>query len=270
MHLEPSAGRPRPVGEAIIDMLFPGGQDGRIPIVGVTAPLGRGSDTTRLIAHMLRRAGWRVGFASSDGIYFDGRRLIAGDGRNPAGARAVLLNPAVQVAVLEATIGGVLEAGLGFDRCDVAVLAGLHDPTPYSRDTPGTPQGLVGVAGVLASILTPGGTVVLSADDPQTHTIAARYPGSALYIARDERHPFLDSHRDSGGRAAFLRDGGAVLAMGPEELSVGQVREVLSPDHATTRRAEDYLAAAGAAWVLGVSAKRIRETLQSFTLAGTP
>src|SRR5262249_36154769 len=75
MHLEPSQGKPRPVGEAIVDRLFPQGQMGRIPIAAVT---GAGQTTTaRLLAHLLARPGVVVGLACGDGLYVGGRRIDA-------------------------------------------------------------------------------------------------------------------------------------------------------------------------------------------------
>ena len=104
MHLEPSAGQPRPVGEAIVDMMFPAGENGRIPIVAVTGVNGK-TTTTRLIAHILRATGKTVGMTCTDGIYIDGRRIEAGDCSGPQSARAVLLNPKVEAAVLECARG---------------------------------------------------------------------------------------------------------------------------------------------------------------------
>src|SRR5262249_27702356 len=124
MHLEPSAGRPRPVGEAIVASLFPEGHTGRIPTVAVTGVNGK-TTTTRLIAHLLRRAGRHVGMTCTDGIYLDGRRTETRDCSGPRSAREVFLNPRVEAAVLETARGGILREGLGFDCCDVAVVTNI-------------------------------------------------------------------------------------------------------------------------------------------------
>lgn len=117
MHLEPSAGTPRPVGEAIVRLLFPEGTSARVPLAAVTD-----GTTARLLAHLLAAAGEVVGLACAGGLYVGGRRLDPGDARSAASVRAVLLNPRVTAAVLEVEPTRVLREGLGFDRCDVAVL----------------------------------------------------------------------------------------------------------------------------------------------------
>ncbi|HVA48147.1 MAG TPA: cyanophycin synthetase, partial [Pirellulales bacterium] len=119
MHLGPSHGRPRPVAEAIVERMFAPGETGRIPLVAVTGTNGK-TTTTRLLAHVLASAGSSVGMACSDGVFIAGRRIEAGDCSGPRSARSVLLNPAVDAAVLETARGGILREGLGFDLCDVA------------------------------------------------------------------------------------------------------------------------------------------------------
>ena len=126
MHLEPSSGKSRPVGEAIVGTLFAEGESGRIPIVAVTGVNGK-TTTTRLIGHILRGTGRRVGMTCTEGIFVDDRRIQTGDCSGPQSAQAVLLNPSVDAAVLETARGGILRAGLGFDRCDVAVVTNIGE-----------------------------------------------------------------------------------------------------------------------------------------------
>jgi cyanophycin synthetase len=124
MHLQPSFGKGRPVGEAIIANMFAAGDDGRIPIVAVAGTNGK-TTTVRLIAHILGQQGLRVGMTTTDGVYIEGRRIDTGDCSGPKSARNVLLHPGVDAAVLETARGGVLREGLGFDRCDVAVVTNI-------------------------------------------------------------------------------------------------------------------------------------------------
>ncbi|MEX0585525.1 MAG: Mur ligase family protein, partial [Pirellulales bacterium] len=126
MHLEPSSGKARPVGEAIVATLFGEGETGRIPIVAVTGVNGK-TTTTRFIAHLVAAQGLKVGMSSTDGIYIDGRRVDKGDCSGPLSARSVLMHPSVEAAVLETARGGILRAGLGFDRCDVAVVTNIGE-----------------------------------------------------------------------------------------------------------------------------------------------
>ncbi|HEY0462903.1 MAG TPA: Mur ligase family protein, partial [Polyangiaceae bacterium] len=124
MHIEPSSGRGRPVGKAIVDSMFAPGDDARIPIVAITGTNGK-TTTTRCIAHLLQQRGLRVGMTCTDGIYVEGRRIDTGDCSGPKSARAVLAHPRVDAAVLETARGGMLREGLGFDWCDVAVVTNV-------------------------------------------------------------------------------------------------------------------------------------------------
>ena len=126
MHLAPSAGQPRPVGDAIIGTLFPEGDNGRIPIVAVTGVNGK-TTTTRFTAHILKGTGATVAHTCTDGIYIDDRRIDNGDCSGPLSARNVLMNPEVEMAVLETARGGILRAGLGFDKCDVAIVTNIGE-----------------------------------------------------------------------------------------------------------------------------------------------
>ena len=100
MHLEPSVGISRPVGEAIVEAIFPAGENGRIPIVAVTGVNGK-TTTTRFIAHILRGTGKCVGMTCTDGIFVGDRRVDNGDCSGPQSARSVLMNPSVDMAVFE-------------------------------------------------------------------------------------------------------------------------------------------------------------------------
>ena len=119
MHLQPSIGTPQPVGDAIIETLFPADDNGRIPVVAVTGVNGK-TTTTRLIAHIIAMQGKCVGMTNTDGVYIGSRRIDTGDCSGPASAKRILMNPTVDAAVLETARGGIIRAGLAFDQCDVA------------------------------------------------------------------------------------------------------------------------------------------------------
>jgi cyanophycin synthetase len=119
MHISPSFGKGRAVGEAIMDTLYAPGDDGRIPVVAVTGTNGK-TTTVRLIAHLLASSGLRTGMTNTDGVYIQGRRIDSGDCSGPRSARNVLLHPDVDAAVFETARGGMLREGLAYDRCQVA------------------------------------------------------------------------------------------------------------------------------------------------------
>jgi cyanophycin synthetase len=264
MHLEPSAGTPRPVGDAVVRLLFPDGQMGRVPLVAVTGVNGK-TTTTRLIAHLLRRAGRYVGMTCTDGTYLDGRRTETRDCSGPQSARAVLLHPRVEAAVLETARGGILREGLGFDRCDVAVVTNLGSGDHFGLRGIETLDELARVKRVVVEAVAPGGAAVLNAADPPVAAMAARCPGAVVYFSRDPENDVLASHRAAGGRAAFVRGGSVVLAEGGREEVLTALADVpLTQPGPAAFQVENVLAAAAAAWRLGLPHDVLREGLASF------
>jgi cyanophycin synthetase len=264
MHLEPSAGKPRPVGEAVVSLLFPEGENGRIPVVAVTGVNGK-TTTTRLLAYLLARPGRVVGMTCTDGMFVDGRRLDARDCSGPRSARAVLLNPRVHVAVLETARGGILREGLGFDRCDVAVVTNIGDGDHLSLRGIDTLEELARVKRAVAEAVAPTGSAVLNAADPLVAAMACDCPGEVIYFARDGSNPVLAAHRRGGGRAAFVRDGALVLAEGEREQVLSPLARVpLTHGGRVAFQVENALAAAAAAWALDVPREELRAGLASF------
>ncbi len=264
MHLEPSAGKPRDVGAAIVDALFPPGATGRIPIVAVTGVNGK-TTTTRLLAHLLRHAGGYVGMTCTDGIYLDGRRTETRDCSGPQSARSILLNPRVEVAVLETARGGILREGLGFDRCDVAIVTNIGRGDHLGLRGIDTVEELARVKRVVVEAVAPGGSAVLNAADPLVAGMASVCAGAVLFFAADNNHPILVAHRAAGGRALFPRAGQIVLADGVRETPLALLADIpLTHGGAVVFQEENVLAAAAAAWALGIRPEIIRTGLISF------
>jgi cyanophycin synthetase len=265
MHLEPSAGRPRPVGEAIVGLLFPEGRTGRIPTVAVTGVNGK-TTTTRLLAHLLRRAGRHVGMTCTDGIYLDGRRTETRDCSGPRSAREVLLNPRVEAAVLETARGGILREGLGFDCCDVAVVTNIGKGDHLGLRGVQTLGDLARVKRVVVEAVAPTGTAVLNADEPLVAAMAGHCPGRVTWFARDPATPLLGAHRAAGERAVFVRGGAIVLAAGASEKELLPLDRVpLVQPGGIPFQVENVLAAAAAAWALELPPDAVRDGLETFT-----
>ncbi len=279
MHLEPSAGTPRPVGEAITDLLFPdsaapasragtgkevplGSRElssvGRIPIVAVTGVNGK-TTTSRLLAHLLRTAGRVVGLACTHGIYIDGRRTDPRDCSGPRSTRAVLLNPRVEAAVLETARGGILREGLGFDRCDVAVVTNIAGGDHLGRAGVETPEQLARVKRVVVEAVALDGVAVLNAADPLVAAMASHSPGEVLFFSRDaQRGP-------TTGRSVSVRDGRIVLGVGEGvEASFPLARIPLTHGGRIGFQVENVLAATAAAWALGIPSEVLQAGLESF------
>lgn len=264
MHLEPSSGLPRPVGEAIVSNLFAPGDDGRIPIVAVTGVNGK-TTTVRFTAHILKTWGKLVGMTCTDGIYIGPRRIDCDDCSGPQSARDVLANPAVEAAVLETARGGILRAGLGFDLCDVAVVTNIGEGDHLGLADVDTLEGLSKVKRCIVDVVKPEGTAVLNAADPLVAAMAAKCPGKVLFFALDGQHPLVVEHRASGGRAVFVRQHQIVLADGArEEVFLSLDRVPLSFGGQVAFEVENAICAVAAAWSLGVPLDVIREAAASF------
>jgi cyanophycin synthetase len=264
MHLEPSSGKARPVGEAIVATMFPAGENGRIPVVAVTGTNGK-TTTTRLIAHIFRATGRRVGMTCTDGIYLNDRRIDTGDCSGPKSARAVLLNPQVDAAVLETARGGVLREGLGFDMCDVAVVTNIGEGDHLGLGGIETAEQLAAVKRTIVENVAPNGAAVLNAADPMTVAMAPYCPGSVIFFARAADHPLIAAHRARGGRAVFVHNDTIVKAEGPRESRVAPLSQVpLTHNGRVGFQVENVLSAVAAAWSVGIPVDAIRTALATF------
>jgi cyanophycin synthetase len=268
MHTHPTEGHPRRVGRAVIDMLFPDGGPARVPIVAVTGTNGK-TTTTRMIAHIMRADGRHVGMTTTDGVYVDATQIAAGDMAGPTSAQMVLKNPAVDFAVLETARGGIVRAGLGFDRCDVAVV------TNVSSDHLGlggveTLEELSTVKAVVPRAVSRDGASVLNADCAWTAQMAEAARGEVIYFSMDEENPIIRDHRRGRGRALVLRQTrrGDMLTLleHNEETSLLVATEIPATLDGRIRvNIANALAAAAAAVARDVPLECIRDALRSFT-----
>src|SRR6185436_9713395 len=162
-------------GVAVIDEMYgpagTGGNDGRIPVVAVTGTNGK-TTTTRLIAHLFATMGLKVGMTNTDGVYIDGRQTDSGDCSGPKSARNVLMHPDVEAAVFETARGGVLREGLGFDRCQVAVITNIGTGDHLGLSYISTVEDLAVVKRIIVQNVSPDGVAVLNAADPMVAKMA--------------------------------------------------------------------------------------------------
>ena len=266
MHLTPSYGKGRNVGEAIMAHLYPHGthgDNGRIPVIAVTGTNGK-TTTSRLITHLLTTSGLRVGMTNTDGVYVDGRQTDSGDCSGPRSARNVLVHPDVDAAVFETARGGILREGLGFDRCQVAVVTNIGAGDHLGMNFINTAEQLAEVKQVLVQNVSKNGYAVLNAADPLVVKMGAVCSGQIIYFALDRHHPVISTHRAQGKRCVFV-DGDMIVAV------QGNWRETLAlRDIPITRnghiafQVENAMAALAAAWGVELEWDSVRRGMASF------
>ena len=263
MHLAPSFGKGRPVGEAIIANLFADGDDGRIPVVAVTGTNGK-TTTVRLIAHLLTASGLRVGMTNTDGVYIEGRRIDSGDCAGPRSARNVLLHPEVDAAVFETARGGVLREGLGFDRCQVAVVTNIGSGDHLGLNYITTVEDLAVLKRVVVQNLAHSGVAVLNASDPIVAGMAATCRGKVTFFGADREHPVIATHLARGKRTVYVEDGHLIATEGKLKHKVALANVPITRNGSIGFQVENVMAALATAWGVGIKWDAIRLGLSTF------
>ena len=272
MHIQPSEGKGQPVCEAIVDMLFPAGNNGRIPVVAITGVNGK-TTTTRLIAHIFHLSGKRIGMTGTDGVYFNGRRVDDGDCSGPKSAKRVLMNPNLDAAILETARGGIIREGLAFDKCDVAVVTNIGEGDHLGIAHINTPEQLAKVKRCIVDVVAKNGHAVLNADDPLVAEMATHCPGNVLFFSHSAEHPLLIKNRENNQRVVFTRDNAIIAAHGTSEFVLLPFDRIPMTHNGKIKfQIENAMAAVGAAWAQGIPAEVIRAGLESFSASqkGSP
>lgn len=264
MHLSPTHGKARDVGQPVVDMLFPVSDDnGRIPIVAITGTNGK-TTTVRLLSHLLRQAGRNVGMACTGTIEIDNHVVLRGDYSGPQAAASVLREPTVEYAVLEVARGGIMRRGLGFDECDVGVLLNIASDHLGERDIH-TLDELARCKAVVIDAVRPEGTAVLNADDPRVFDSREWARGNVVFFTLDPGSPAVRQHVEEHGVAFTVHNERIVLRQGQVEAEVISVVDVpLTFEGHAHFNVANALAASAAAYALGLSIGDIQMGLQTF------
>ena len=263
MHLAPTKGLPRNVAAPVIDKLFPKGDVGRIPIVAITGTNGK-TTTSRLIAHIAKMRGFRVGYTTSDGVYIQNRLLMKGDCTGPASAEFVLRDPTVNFAVLECARGGLLRAGLGFTHCDVGIvtnvaadhlgLKGIH-----------TVEQLAKVKAVIPETVLPNGYAILNADDDLVYDMRRNLECHVALFSLDEHNPRVKALQRLNGITAVYENGFITICRGAWKMRIMKAENIpLTFGGRAVFMIQNVLAAVLAAHVQGISNEDIKAALETF------
>jgi cyanophycin synthetase len=268
MHTHPTVGEPQYVAKPVLDLLFPPGSPSRIPIIAVTGTNGK-TTTARMIAHVFKAMGRKVGLTTTDGILVDERLVLTADASGPRSARMVLQNPRVDFAVFEVARGGILREGLGYERNDVGVVLNVAGDHLGLRGIDTLKQ-LAAVKQVVIEAVPRDGHGVLNADDPLVAAMRRHCSGEIVYFSMQPGNELVEAHCRRGGRAMVLEDGrlgeGIVLRHGRRSMLVAPVGAVPATFGGRARmNVANVLAAAAAAHAAGAHLHDIRAGLRSFT-----
>lgn len=284
MHIKPAIGKPRPVGEAIVNQLFPNQNQGRIPVIGVTGSRGI-TTVARLVASLLTLSGKRTGLACSNGLYLDHRKIDHGNCANHPSARRILMNRTVEAAVFENGFDTLLQEGLAYDSCEVGIVTRI-DPAlhtgPWGVETPEqifkvfrTQVDVVSPTGgkkedISPEAILPTGAAILNADDPALVQMADLCQGEIIYFSCDPGLAVLHTHRQEGSgptrgkRAVTVRNWEILLMDGADEIPLIRLDELQARTGNRPVETALLLAGVGAGWALGLSPDLIRTGLITF------
>ncbi len=264
MHLAPTKGLPRNVAAPVVDKLFPKqGDTGRIPIIAITGTNGK-TTTSRLIAHMAKMSGFRVGYTTSDGVYIQNRMLMKGDCTGPASAEFVLRDPTVNFAVLECARGGLLRSGLAFSQCDVGIvtnvaadhlgLKGIH-----------TLDQLAKVKAVIPETVMPSGYAILNADDELVFNMRKNLTCKIALFSMDENNPHIKALQRKGGITAIYESGYVTLCRGEWKMRILKADKIpLTFGGKAAFMIQNILPSIIAADVQGISIEDMKAALETF------
>ncbi len=263
MHLAPAKGLPRNVAAPVIDMLYPTGKSCRIPIIAVTGTNGK-TTTTRLISHIVKNNGFKVGFTTSDGIYVGNSLLTKGDTTGPVSAEFILKDPTVEFAVLETARGGILRAGLGFSKCDIAVVTNVQADHMGLADI-NTLEEMAKVKAVIVESVKRDGYAVLNADNKYCVSIGKNASCNVAYFSIDENNPIIIEHCKKGGIAAIYENGYITIKKGDWKFRIEKASLIpLTFGGKVTFMIYNVLAATLASYVYGFKIEDIRMPLETF------
>ncbi|HTN16801.1 MAG TPA: cyanophycin synthetase [Chitinophagaceae bacterium] len=224
MHLTPSKGIPRNIGESVVDMLYPDEANARIPLVAVTGTNGK-TTTTRLIAHIAKTAGHNVGYTTTDGIYINNNLLCQGDCSGPSSAATILRDPIVDFAVLECARGGILRSGLGFDQSDISVVTNVTEDH-IGIDGIESIEELARTKMVVPRTTNRNGLAILNADDELVYKMRKELDCNIALFSMNADNPRIKEHCDADGLAAFVEQDYIVVSKGKWKNRVAKVSDL--------------------------------------------
>lgn len=263
MHLAPSEGLPRNVAAPVVEMLYPIGKPSRIPIIAVTGTNGK-TTTTRIISHIVKNNGYRVGFTTSDGIYIQNTMLTKGDTTGPISAEFILKDPTVEFAVLETARGGILRSGLGFSNCDIGVLTNIKEDHLGLNDIHNL-KDLTRVKRVVLDSVKKDGWCVLNADDEYSMTLLTTLDTKVALFSLDENNPYIRKFSKEGKTTCIFEEGYITIKKGDWKIRIAKVSNIpITMEGKAKFMIANVLAASLTCYLYGFAIEDIANSLRTF------
>ena len=263
MHLAPFHGEPRNVAAPVVDMLFPPGTHGTIPVVAVTGTNGK-TTVARLIAHILTITGRKVGMSSTGGVVIGNDRILSGDYSGPEGTLFVLREPSVDAAILEVARGAILRRGLAYDEADVGVFMNVSADHLGQEDVD-TVEELASVKGIVVETVKETGRAVLNAEDPLVVRFKDTIKAKSILFSLDPDLPVLKEHLANNGTVVTVVDSTIVLRKKALDFPIAKLNDVpITLEGWATFNVANTLAATASCYALGIPAKGIERGLTTF------
>ena len=263
MHLAPSEGLPRNVAAPVVDMLYPQGKAFRIPIIAVTGTNGK-TTTTRLIAHIVKNNGYRVGFTTSDGIYIQNTMLTKGDTTGPISAEFVLKDPTVEFAVLETARGGILRSGLGFNHCDIGVLTNIKEDHLGISDIHNL-KDLTKVKRVVLDSVKKDGWSILNADDEYSMRLMPDLSSKVAIFSLDENNKHIKKFAKEGKITCVYEEGFITIKKGDWKIRIAKAINIpITMEGKAKFMISNVLAASLSTYLYGFAIEDIANSLRTF------
>lgn len=260
LHLKPTVEKETDVGKAVIELIYPEGKNFRIPIFGVAGSSGK-TATVHLISHLLRCTEKFIASSTNDGLQFGDRFTKRKHGDRIEGPQGALLYPRTEIAVCEISPEMILIDGLGFDRCNIAVVLNVF-ATDFGIGDIDSMDQLAKVHRCIVDVVLSDGTAILNADDAHVASMAQHCRGNVLYFSQNPSNPIIQEHRKNNGKAVFITNGTIYLAEGADERTLCHLSEA-----ASVLPVENVLGAIGAVNAYGLSDTQILDGFKHFQIS---
>jgi len=200
MHIKPAKGQARNVGKPIIESLFPGEENGRIPTIsysGGTEIDGFGPELTEI----LEDQGHRVGLACEQGLFMNGRTINKAPSANWQSGRNCLINKNLDTLVMQVKASTILSEGLPYDRASLAVITSLGAIDGLEEWDILTKEQHFNVMRTVIDLVLSSGHAVVNADEVSLLPLKDLCDGKVIWISSTNSNPVVEEHVKNGGMA---------------------------------------------------------------------